>query len=55
MAGVLMNSTSIFIVYAISVTVMILGIIPAMRIEFRNDQMAPASTLNSSEITLSQT
>jgi len=47
MAGVLMNSTSIFIVYAISVTVMILGIVPAMRIEFRNDQTAPASPLNS--------
>ena len=40
MAGVLMNSTSIFIVYAISVTVMILGIVPAMRIQFRNDQTA---------------
>lgn len=55
MAGVLMNSTSIFIVYAISVTVMILGIIPAMRIQIRNDQIAPASTLISSEITSSQT
>ncbi|WP_340013680.1 MFS transporter [Paenibacillus sp. FSL K6-1318] len=54
MAGVLMNSTSIFIVYAISVTVMILGIVPAMRIQFRNDQTAPASTLNS-EISSSQT
>ncbi|WP_339166436.1 MFS transporter [Paenibacillus sp. FSL R5-0341] len=47
MAGVLMNSTSIFIVYAISVTVMILGIVPGMRIQFRNDQTAPASQLNS--------
>ncbi|NMI06529.1 MFS transporter [Paenibacillus sp. SZ31] len=55
MAGVLMNSTSIFIVYAISVIVMILGIIPAMRIQFRNDQIAPAGTLISSEITSSQT
>ncbi|MEO2257979.1 MFS transporter [Paenibacillus amylolyticus] len=54
MAGVLMNSTSIFIVYAISVTVMILGIIPAMRIQFHNDQTAPASQLNS-EISSSQT
>ncbi|MFL0375426.1 MFS transporter [Paenibacillus amylolyticus] len=54
MAGVLMNSTSIFIVYAISVTVMIMGIVPAMRIQFRNDQTAPASTLNS-EISSSQT
>ncbi|MCP1421904.1 MFS family permease [Paenibacillus xylanexedens] len=54
MAGVLMNSTSIFIVYAISVTVMILGIVPAMRIQFRNDQTAPASQLNS-EISSSQT
>ncbi|WP_405141579.1 MFS transporter [Paenibacillus sp. FSL H7-0942] len=54
MAGVLMNSTSIFIVYAISVTVMILGIVPAMRIQFRNDQMAPANQLNS-EISSSQT
>lgn len=55
MAGVLMNSTSIIIVYAISVIVMILGIIPAMRIQFRNDQIAPAGTLISSEITSSQT
>ncbi|WP_340030819.1 MFS transporter [Paenibacillus sp. FSL K6-1122] len=54
MAGVLMNSTSIFIVYAISVTVMILGIVPAMRIQFRNDQTAPANQLNS-EISSSQT
>ncbi|MEK4367617.1 MFS transporter [Paenibacillus sp. FSL R5-0473] len=54
MAGVLMNSTSIFIVYAISVTVMILGIVPAMRIQFRNDQTASASQLNS-EISSSQT
>ncbi|ETT29512.1 major facilitator family transporter [Paenibacillus sp. FSL R5-192] len=54
MAGVLMNSTSIFIVYAISVTVMILGIVPAMRIQFRNDQTAPASQLNS-EISSRQT
>ncbi|KLU55550.1 MFS transporter [Paenibacillus sp. VT-400] len=54
MAGVLMNSTSIFIVYAISVTVMILGIVPAMRIQFRNDQRASASQLNS-EISSSQT
>ena len=54
MAGVLMNSTSIFIVYAISVTVMIMGIVPAMRIQFRNDQMAPANQLNS-EISSSQT
>ncbi|WP_405170107.1 MFS transporter [Paenibacillus sp. FSL H8-0280] len=54
MAGVLMNSTSIFIVYAISVTVMIMGIVPAMRIQFRNDQTAPASQLNS-EISSSQT
>lgn len=54
MAGVLMNSTSIFIVYAFSVTVMILGIVPAMRIQFRNDQTAPASQLNS-EISSSQT
>ncbi|WP_339782891.1 MFS transporter [Paenibacillus sp. FSL R7-0313] len=53
MAGVLMNSTSIFIVYAISVTVMIMGIVPAMRIQFRNDQTAPASQL-SSEISSSQ-
>ncbi|OMF56258.1 MFS transporter [Paenibacillus sp. FSL R5-0766] len=54
MAGVLMNSTSIFIVYAISVTVMIMGIVPAMRIQFRNDQTAPANQLNS-EISSSQT
>lgn len=54
MAGVLMNSTSIFIVYAISVTVMIMGIVPAMRIQFRNDQTASASQLNS-EISSSQT
>ncbi|MGV2967973.1 MFS transporter [Paenibacillus sp. FSL L8-0435] len=54
MAGVLMNSTSIFIVYAISVTVMIMGIVPAMRIQFRNDQTAPASHLTS-EISSSQT
>ncbi|WP_366349058.1 MFS transporter [Paenibacillus amylolyticus] len=54
MAGVLMNSTSIFIVYAISVTVMILGIVPAMRIQFRNDQTASASQLNP-EISSSQT
>jgi len=54
MAGVLMNSTSIFIVYAISVTVMILGIVPAMRIQFRNDQTTPANQLNS-EISSSQT
>ncbi|WP_340017867.1 MFS transporter [Paenibacillus sp. FSL H3-0457] len=54
MAGVLMNSTSIFIVYAISFTVMILGIVPAMRIQFRNDQRASASQLNS-EISSSQT
>ncbi|PQP82211.1 MFS transporter [Paenibacillus sp. PCH8] len=54
MAGVLMNSTSIFIVYAISVTVMILGIVPGLKIQFRNDQTAPASTLNS-EIASSQT
>ncbi|MEK4275198.1 MFS transporter [Paenibacillus sp. FSL R7-0026] len=54
MAGVLMNSTSIFIVYAISVTVMIMGIVPAMRIQFHNDQTAPASQLNS-EISSSQT
>ncbi|MEK4662698.1 MFS transporter [Priestia sp. FSL H7-0729] len=47
MSGVLMNSTSIFIVYAISVIVMIMGIVPAMRIQFDNDQIAPASTLNS--------
>lgn len=54
MAGVLMNSTSIFIVYAISVTVMIMGIIPAMRIQFHDDQTAPASHLTS-EISSSQT
>ncbi|MDQ0719244.1 MFS family permease [Paenibacillus sp. W4I10] len=54
MAGVLMNSTSIFIVYAISVTVMIMGIVPAMRIQFHNDQTASASQLNS-EISSSQT
>ncbi|MBY0117714.1 MFS transporter [Paenibacillus xylanexedens] len=54
MAGVLMNSTSIFIVYAISVTVMIMGIVPAMRIQFHNDQTAPASHLTS-EISSSQT
>ncbi|WP_433581636.1 MFS transporter [Paenibacillus amylolyticus] len=54
MAGVLMNSTSIYIVYAISVTVMIMGIVPAMRIQFRNDQTASASQLNS-EISSSQT
>lgn len=54
MAGVLMNSTSIFIVYAISVTVMIMGIVPAMRIQFHNDQTAPASQLIS-EISSSQT
>ncbi|WP_338587795.1 MFS transporter [Paenibacillus sp. Y5S-9] len=54
MAGVLMNSTSIFIVYAISVTVMIMGIVPAMRIQFGNDQTAPASQL-SSEISSSKT
>ncbi|MGO4731816.1 MFS transporter [Paenibacillus sp. 2KB_22] len=47
MSGVLMNSTSIFIVYAISVTVMILGIVPGIRIQFDNDQTAPASPLNS--------
>lgn len=54
MAGVLMNSTSIYIVYAISVTVMMLGIVPAMRIQFHNHQTASASQLNS-EISSSQT
>ncbi|WP_433745067.1 MFS transporter [Paenibacillus amylolyticus] len=46
MAGVLMNNTSLFIVYIISVTVMILSILPGMRIQFRNEQTAPANTLN---------
>ncbi|SDC37626.1 Predicted arabinose efflux permease, MFS family [Paenibacillus sp. CF095] len=56
MAGVLMNSTSIYIVYAISVTVMMLGIVPAMRIQFHNHQTASASQLNlNSEISSSQT
>ncbi|MEK3703524.1 MFS transporter [Paenibacillus sp. FSL R7-0198] len=54
MAGVLMNSTSIYIVYAISVTVMMLGIVPAMRIQFHNHQTASASQLNS-KISSSQT
>lgn len=54
MAGVLMNSTSIYIVYAISVTVMMLGIVPAMRIQFHNHQTASARQLNS-EISSSQT
>ncbi|WP_336763690.1 MFS transporter [Paenibacillus sp. USHLN196] len=46
MAGVLMNNTSLFIVYIISVTVMILSILPGMRIQFRNEQTAPVNTLN---------
>lgn len=53
MAGVLMDSTSIVIAYAISVIVMILGIVPAMKIQFDHD-LAPASTLNS-EVSSSQT
>ncbi|WP_419889365.1 MFS transporter [Paenibacillus xylanexedens] len=46
MAGVLMNNTSLFIVYIISVTVMILSILPGMRIQFRNEQTAPVNTLD---------
>ncbi|MDT0123708.1 MFS transporter [Paenibacillus sp. RRE4] len=45
MAGVIMNNTSLFIVYVISVTVMILSILPGMRIEF-GKQNAPVNTLN---------
>ncbi|WP_440110627.1 MFS transporter [Paenibacillus sp. QZ-Y1] len=40
MAGVLMNNTSLVIVYVISVTVMILSILPGMRIQFRNEQQS---------------
>ncbi|WP_458123196.1 MFS transporter [Paenibacillus sp. Z3-2] len=46
MAGVLMNNTSLVIVYIISVTVMVLSILPGMRIQFRNEQTAPVNTLN---------
>ncbi|WP_458463654.1 MFS transporter [Paenibacillus sp.] len=47
MAGVLMNNSSLVIVYIISVSVMILSILPGMRIQFRNEQTAPVNTLNS--------
>ncbi|WP_434750420.1 MFS transporter [Paenibacillus amylolyticus] len=47
MAGVIMNSTSLFIVYIISVTVMILSILPGMRIQFGSKQNTPVNTLNS--------
>ncbi|MGN7414459.1 MFS transporter [Paenibacillus sp. SAF-068] len=46
MAGVIMNSTSLVIVYIISVTVMILSILPGMRIQFGSKQNAPVNTLN---------
>ncbi|MFS0871452.1 MFS transporter [Paenibacillus xylanilyticus] len=47
MAGVLMNNTSLFIVYVIAVTVMVLSILPGMRIQFHNEQTTPVNTLNS--------
>lgn len=46
MAGVIMNNTSLVIVYIISVTVMILSILPGMRIQFGSKQGAPVNTLN---------
>jgi len=49
MAGVIMNQTSLFIVYIISASIMILSIVPGMRIQFQDEQIAAINGNSSKE------